>query len=80
MTAPCLWLARAIESSWSRLGKRLPLDGKDVGAPFGELLRNNPGTGADIDHTGTTDRQQIGNQLLGVARSVRLVAVRRPSK
>jgi hypothetical protein len=56
------------------------LDGKDLGASFGELHRGNPSAGAHIKNMVGAEREQVVDQLVGVARTMCVVAVGRATK
>jgi hypothetical protein len=56
------------------------LDCKDIGAAFNELARGNPRAGAHIENTASTTFQKVVDELVGVARTVCVIAVCRATK
>jgi hypothetical protein len=59
---------------------RIRLNRKDIGPFVEELLGSDPGTGANIEHRLSTPRQEVIDQLVGVARPARIVESRRGTK
>ncbi len=59
---------------------RIRLNSKDIGPFVEELSGSDPGTGANIEHPLSTPREEVSDQLAGIARPTRIIESRGGAK
>jgi hypothetical protein len=59
---------------------RIRLNRKDIGPFVEELSGSDPGTGANIEHPLSAPRDEVSDQLVGVARPTRIIESRGGTK